>query len=89
MDELIKNVIISNELGLHARSAAKLAILAGKAAAGIWIVKGDEEADATSVIDVLTLACPKGTRVSVRIEDNKDSGVLNDMIELIENGFEE
>jgi phosphocarrier protein HPr len=52
---------IVNDLGLHARSAAKLAKLAGEASEGVWIMKNGDTADATSMLDILTLACPKGT----------------------------
>ena len=89
VDELIKRVIIRNELGLHARSAAKLAKIAQQAEAGVWVIKDDMEADATSVIDVLTLACPRGTPISIRVEDRKDIHVLDAIVALVEQGFEE
>ena len=63
---------IVNELGLHARSAAKLAKLASEAKGPVWLDKGDEPADASSMLDVLTLNCPKGTRVRVCIENESD-----------------
>ena len=43
---LRRNVTIINELGLHARSAAKIAKLAQPATGSVWIAKGDQKADA-------------------------------------------
>ena len=43
---LSRNVTIPNELGLHARSAGKIAKLAQEAHDGVFVVKDGEEADA-------------------------------------------
>ena len=84
-----KDLVIRNELGLHARSAAMIAKIAQQAAAKIWIVKDDEKADAASIIDILTLACTKGTHISVQVEIDADLDRLQQIVELIENGFGE
>ena len=81
--------MIVNELGMHARSAAKIAELAQNAAAGIWIQRGEDRADAASIIDILTLGCEKGTRIKLSIEDPADSETLNEIFELISSGFGE
>jgi phosphocarrier protein HPr len=86
---LIRKVTIPNELGLHARAAAKVAKLAEGAGSKVYLVKNGEEADATSILDVIGLFCPSGTEVSVRITDPKDVKVLNRIVRLIEAGFGE
>jgi phosphocarrier protein len=53
-------VVIINELGLHARSAARIAKLAQNANSKVWLIRGKERVDASSIIDILSLACPKG-----------------------------
>ena len=84
-----RETVISNELGLHARSAAQIANLAGEANYKVWLAKSGECADATSIMDILMLECPKGTRVEVIIEDSSDLRVLNKISRLIEDGFGE
>ena len=84
-----KEAIVINELGIHARSAAKIADLAQKAIAKIWIIKDQQEADASSIIDMLTLMCTMGSKVTVAIDDPIDSTILDDIIDLIEDGFGE
>lgn len=82
-------VTISNELGLHARSAAKIAELAQNAKSKVWIQKGDETVDAKSIIDILTLACGKGATIQVVIEEEADVSILNSIVTLAKNGFGE
>jgi phosphocarrier protein len=89
LSQLNRSIAIVNDLGLHARAAAKIAALAQKASAGVWFSSGDDTADAASVIDLLTLACAKGTEVTVHIDSPADIEVLNRIVALVENGFGE
>lgn len=84
-----KHAVIVNELGLHARSAAKLSEIARTAKSKIWIIKDGEKADATSIIDMLTLACSKGTTVTIAADYPADIKILNRIEALIQNGFGE
>jgi phosphocarrier protein HPr len=84
-----KEAVISNELGLHARSAAQIANLAARARDGVWLVKGKERADASSIMDLIALECPRGTKIMVIIDNPRDRDVLNAISKLIENGFGE
>jgi phosphocarrier protein len=86
---LQKNAVICNELGLHARSAAQIAKIAEKAKANVWIERDGEKVDASSIMDILTLACEKGTTITVVIEDPTDQYVLDDVVALVNKGFGE
>jgi len=87
--EFSKKVVIVNELGLHARSAAKIAQLAQNAKSTIWVIKDNEKADASSIIDILTLACPKGSKIALSADSQLDIDIINEIIALVERGFEE
>ena len=84
-----KVATIKNELGLHARSAAQIARLAGKSTANIWLKKDDQTADASSIIDILTLACEKGTKITIVIENLADINILDAIVDLVDSGFGE
>jgi phosphotransferase system HPr (HPr) family protein len=84
-----KVATIKNELGLHARSAAQIAHIAGKSTASVWLKKDDKMADASSIIDILTLACEKGTKIKIIIENLADINILNDIVDLVDSGFGE
>jgi len=86
---LSRTVTIVNELGLHARSAAKIAKLAQEAQSGVWIKMAEEAADATSILDILTFACGKGAQITVVVDDPIDRTVLERIVKLVESGFGE
>ena len=88
-NQYTQDVVIVNELGLHARAAAKIAAEAQRAQAGVWLEKENEKVDAKSVIDILSVCCPKGTQVRLTIETLSDKGILLKIAQLIENGFGE
>jgi phosphocarrier protein HPr len=87
--DLSRKVTVVNEFGLHARSAAKIARIALGARSGVWVARGDEQADASSTLEVLTLACPKGSRIEFRIEDPADHSIRDALVRLVEQGFDE
>jgi phosphocarrier protein HPr len=84
-----KVATIKNELGLHARSAALIARIAGNSTANVWLKKDDKKADASSIIDILTLACGKGTKITIIIEDLADIDLLDAIVDLVDSGFGE
>lgn len=88
-EPLYRDLVIRNELGLHARAAAKVAKTAQLAHKGVWLQCGEERADAKQVIDILTLAAGKGDRVRVDIETPDDLDTLDRIAELFAGGFGE
>ena len=87
--ELSREATIVNELGLHARSAAKIAALANDSKAAVWIEKDKARADASSIVDILTLACAKGSKITIIIENKADHNILEAITELVKGGFGE
>ena len=59
-------VIVTNELGLHARPAAIVAQEAQKYAAEVSLISVGKKVDAKSILDILSLAAGKGTTLTVR-----------------------
>jgi len=84
-----KKMIIINDAGLHTRAALQIVEVARRAKHGVWVSKEDQRADATSVIDLLTLYCPKGSEVTLEIEHARDNYIFNEIVSRIENGFGE
>ena len=87
--ELQKVTHINNELGLHARSAAQIAEISKNSSGNVWVMKDDHKADASSIMDLLTLVCEKGTKIRIIIEDPADADILNSIVNLVDNGFGE
>ena len=69
--------------------AALIVQVVKNARAAVWVKHGDRKADAASVIDILTLACPMGETLEFIIEDPEDCDILKDLLDLVNNGFGE
>ncbi|MDY6970890.1 MAG: HPr family phosphocarrier protein [Thermodesulfobacteriota bacterium] len=82
--ELVKKFRIKNNLGLHARAAAKIVELGNQYKSQLFLKKGEQEVDGGSILSILTLSCPRGTEIESRIvgEDSEDfMGKLNELFE--------
>ncbi len=88
-EPLWRDVSIVNELGLHARAAAKVAKVAQQASGRVWLHVGSEQIDAKQIMDILTLAAARGDQLRVTIETAADTGTLNLIAELFAGGFGE
>ncbi len=86
---LTKNVTVKNELGLHARPAAKIAELAAQAKSSVWMIRNGEQVDASSIIDILSLSCFNGSEVTLQVENQADIKILNKMAALFNKNFKE
>ena len=88
--EQTKRLKIVNDLGLHGRAAARIVELKGRFKSDLYFKKeGHEEVDGSSILSILTLACPKGTEVQARAVGD-DSGELMDSLErLFKEKFDE
>jgi phosphocarrier protein HPr len=87
--ELIKKLRIDNELGLHARSAAKIVELVGQYQAQVFLQKDGHEVDGSNILSIITLACPKGTEIQARVIGEDASELLARLSELFEKNFGE
>jgi phosphocarrier protein len=87
--ELKKTLRIRNELGLHARSAAKIVKMAEGFDARLFLKKDGQEVDASSILSILTLACPKGTDVEIRTEGPQSEPLMQEVCRLFESKFGE
>jgi len=87
--ELIKNLKIVNELGLHARAAARVVELTGQYRSKLFFKKGDHEVDGSSILSILTLACPRGSEIQARIVGEDAEELMEKLGELFQKRFDE
>jgi phosphocarrier protein HPr len=81
--------IIKNKLGLHARPAASFVKKASEFASTIFIEKDGTTVNGKSIMGLLMLACPLGSKITLRIEGSDEQQALRDLGKLIEDGFNE
>ncbi|HEX4955595.1 MAG TPA: HPr family phosphocarrier protein [Thermoanaerobaculia bacterium] len=84
-----REVEIVNQLGLHARAAAKLVHQAARFRARSMLIRDGEEVDAKSILGVLLLAAAQGTRLTVRCVGDDEGEALSALVGLIEDRFQE
>ncbi len=84
-----KTLRIDNELGLHARSAAKIVALTGEYKADLYLKKEDQEVDGSSILSILTLACPKGTQIEARAVGEDSEALMEALGALFKQKFGE
>jgi phosphocarrier protein len=87
--EVVRKLKIRNNLGIHARAAAKIVELANRHNSKLFLKKGDQEVDGGSILSILTLACPKGTEVQARIEGEDSENFMKELDRLFEKKFGE
>jgi phosphocarrier protein HPr len=80
-------VTILNRLGLHARPACRFAQLANEFQSEVWLIKGTEAVDGKSILEVLTLACPQGSVLTVRAEGKDACEAVLALEKLVAVGF--
>jgi phosphocarrier protein HPr len=80
---------IRNRLGLHARAAAHFVKKASTYTSEVWVEKDGQRVNGKSIMGLLMLACPLGTRLTVRVSGPDEQDAFTDLGKLIEDGFGE
>lgn len=86
---ITRRVVVSNQLGLHARPAGKLAQEAQSFKADITILADDQEVDAKSILDILTLAAAQGSTLNLKAAGADAKQALDRLEELFRSRFGE
>ena len=82
-------VDIVNRLGLHARAAAKVVELATTFSSKITFAKGDQQADAKSIMSVMMLAATQGSKVEICTHGEDENAAANALSALVRDRFGE
>jgi phosphocarrier protein len=86
-----RTTTVVNKSGLHARPASDFVQAAGKFESKITIRRTDEEdeANAKSIVFVLSLGVSKGTEVELCAKGTDEQEAVDSLVALIESGFGE
>ena len=77
-----RTATIGAKSGLHARPAALFVNAVNDSGAEVTISFGGNEADASSLLEVITLGAERGDEVTLMAEDSAAS-VLDELVELL------
>ena len=84
-----KEVVINNQVGLHARPATFFIQTANEFKSSIWIEKDERRVNAKSLLGVLSLGIVKGTSVKILADGVDESAAIATLSELIDSNFSE
>lgn len=80
---------IHNKVGLHARPAALFVQTANQFQSKVIAVRDEREANAKSILSVLSLGVNQGTVVTIRAEGEDEAQAIEAIRLLVENNFGE
>jgi phosphocarrier protein len=80
---------VANTLGLHARAAALIVQTAARFRSQLWLFKDGRRVNGKSIMGVMSLAAPKGSRGKVEIEGDDALELLDALKALFKDRFHE
>lgn len=84
-----QEVEITNKVGLHVRPASMLVETASKFKSDIWIEKDDQEANGKSIMSLLLLSAPQGSKISVKAEGPDAAEAVQSLVKIVKDKFGE
>lgn len=84
-----KEVMINNQVGLHARPATFFIQKANEFRSSIWVEKDDRRVNAKSLLGVLSLGIVKGTCVNLIADGADQDEAIETLSKLIDSDFTE
>ncbi|HEY0257138.1 MAG TPA: HPr family phosphocarrier protein [Candidatus Methylacidiphilales bacterium] len=86
---IVRDLVIGNKLGLHARPAAMFVRVANRFSADIQVEKDGEEINGKSIMGLMLLAAGCGSRLRVTVIGADAADMIKALEELIARKFDE
>ncbi len=86
---LVQEFIVANRLGIHARVAAQIAKVASRFESEILISKCGITVSGKSILDLMTLICPHGSKILISAKGLDAAEALNALAALFQAKFGE
>ena len=84
-----KEVVIDNQVGLHARPATFFIQKANEFKSSIWVEKEERRVNAKSLLGILSLGIVGGTSIRIIADGADEQEAVTGLIELVDSGFAE
>lgn len=83
----VRDVVVQNQVGLHARPATFFIQKANEFKSSIWIEKEDRRVNAKSLLGILSLGIVGGTEIRIIADGADEQVAVNGLVDLVESGF--
>ena len=84
-----KDILVQNQVGLHARPATFFIQKANEFRSSIWVEKEERRANAKSLLGVLSLGIMGGTAIRIIAGGPDEEQAVEELVKLVESGFTE
>ena len=84
-----KDMVVQNQLGLHARPASMFVKMATRFKSEILVVKEGEEINGKSIMGLMMLAAGPGTTLTVTAVGSDAAEAIDELAQLVNRNFEE
>lgn len=84
-----QSVRVVNELGMHARAAAKFVHLATRYQSRVRVARDAREMDGKSIMGILLLAAARGSTITITAEGTDETDAVDALAALVRSGFGE
>ena len=84
-----KNVVVNNQVGLHARPATFFIQKANEFKSSIWVEKEERKVNAKSLLGVLSLGIVKGTTIQLIADGPDEKEAIEALNKMISSDFAE
>ena len=84
-----EDVTVVNQLGMHARAAAKFVHLATRYTARVKVARDEREIDGKSIMGILLLAAARGSTITISAEGQDERDAVDALVALVQSGFGE
>ncbi|MCY1712744.1 HPr family phosphocarrier protein [Caproiciproducens galactitolivorans] len=85
----VKEVLVQNQVGLHARPATFFIQKANEFKSSIWVEKEERRVNAKSLLGVLSLGIVGGTTIRIIADGADEEEAVKSLVELVQSGFTE
>jgi len=86
---LVKELVVQNKMGIHARPAAMVVRITNKYKADVFVEKDGEQVNGKSIMGLMMLAAGKGSKVKFLASGADAAQMLADLEQLFARKFEE
>lgn len=87
--EIVRELVVKNKMGIHARPAAMIVRLANKYPDEVYVEKDDEQVNGKSIMGLMMLAAGNGSRLRFTITGDNAEVMVNELEELFARKFDE
>jgi phosphocarrier protein len=84
-----RSATVVNELGLHARAAARFVHLATRFESRIRVQRNAKDMDGKSIMGILLLAASRGSVLTISADGPDEDAAVTALVELVQSGFGE